>query len=160
MSLRFWKCPLIFRGDRTNVPSFLNPWQNTEYLKKKKKRRTRSVFFVYFDWFVLLTIVIIYSFVRSFQCMKNWTKCYSGKFFDRAEDSVYEIGEYKRDRYVNIPQYTRRHPETPRKGKYELIPDKGKPFDKKPFPVKLQAGKRYKWCSCGHSKTQVRWFSN
>ena len=29
MSLRFWKCPLIFRGDGTNVPSFLNPWQNT-----------------------------------------------------------------------------------------------------------------------------------
>ena len=31
MSLRFWKCPLIFRGDRTNVPSFLNPRQNTAH---------------------------------------------------------------------------------------------------------------------------------
>ena len=37
MSLRF--CPLIFRGDGTNVPSFLNPWQNTgmvSFLKQFK----------------------------------------------------------------------------------------------------------------------------
>mgnify|MGYP007133207991 FL=1 len=29
MSLRFWKCPLLFKGDGTNVPSFFNPRQNT-----------------------------------------------------------------------------------------------------------------------------------
>lgn len=26
---------------------------------------------------------------------------------------------------------------------------------KKPFKVELQAGKRYSWCTCGHSKKQV-----
>ena len=28
------KCALIFRGDRTNVPSFLHPWLNTEWVKE------------------------------------------------------------------------------------------------------------------------------
>lgn len=31
---------------------------------------------------------------------------------------------------------------------------KGKIYDKKPFKLHLQAGKKYAWCSCGHSKSQ------
>ncbi|ESP01575.1 hypothetical protein LOTGIDRAFT_99828, partial [Lottia gigantea] len=30
----------------------------------------------------------------------------------------------------------------------------GKIFDKKPFQIELQAGKKYYWCLCGASKTQ------
>lgn len=50
----------------------------------------------------------------------------------------------------------RLHPETPR-FQNEFSPDgppKGKIYDKKPFRITLQAGKRYSWCTCGHSKSQ------
>ncbi|XP_034950216.1 CDGSH iron-sulfur domain-containing protein 3, mitochondrial [Chelonus insularis] len=33
-------------------------------------------------------------------------------------------------------------------------PSTGKVYDKKPFKIKLQAGKRYSWCLCGESKGQ------
>lgn len=33
-------------------------------------------------------------------------------------------------------------------------PDNGKPYDKKPFKLKLIAGKQYSWCLCGYSKSQ------
>ncbi|CAG5092025.1 Similar to Cisd3: CDGSH iron-sulfur domain-containing protein 3 [Cotesia congregata] len=32
--------------------------------------------------------------------------------------------------------------------------ENGKPYDKKPFKMRLEAGKRYAWCLCGHSKSQ------
>lgn len=32
---------------------------------------------------------------------------------------------------------------------------KGAIYDKKPFRLHLQAGKKYAWCSCGKSKSQV-----
>ena len=31
----------------------------------------------------------------------------------------------------------------------------GKIYDKKPFKMLLEAGKRYSWCTCGLSKNQV-----
>lgn len=34
--------------------------------------------------------------------------------------------------------------------------NKGKIYDKKPFKLMLKEGKKYFWCSCGHSKSQVR----
>ena len=34
-------------------------------------------------------------------------------------------------------------------------PPLGKIYDKKPWKIELEAGKRYSWCSCGHSKNQV-----
>ena len=50
------------------------------------------------------------------------------------------------------------HPETPATGEYEVTPPKGKAHDKKPFPIVLEPGKKYSWCACGHSKTQVLCF--
>ena len=47
------------------------------------------------------------------------------------------------------------HPETPAQGEYEVNPMKGKAADKKPFSMVLEPGKKYSWCACGHSKTQV-----
>lgn len=32
--------------------------------------------------------------------------------------------------------------------------EKGKIYDKKPFKVTIQEGKRYLWCACGHSRHQ------
>merc|ERR1711894_800627 len=37
---------------------------------------------------------------------------------------------------------------------YDLEPAKGKVYDKKPFRVTLQVGKRYAWCTCGFSRKQ------
>ena len=39
---------------------------------------------------------------------------------------------------------------------FNLEPPKGKIYDKKPFKMELEAGKRYSWCTCGKSKNQVR----
>lgn len=36
----------------------------------------------------------------------------------------------------------------------DVLPFKGIDADKKPVSVKLEAGKTYSWCSCGHSKIQ------
>ncbi|XP_044260286.1 CDGSH iron-sulfur domain-containing protein 3, mitochondrial [Tribolium madens] len=33
-------------------------------------------------------------------------------------------------------------------------PENGVVYDKKPFKMPLEAGKRYVWCLCGHSHTQ------
>jgi CDGSH-type Zn-finger protein len=33
-------------------------------------------------------------------------------------------------------------------------PENGTVYDKKPFKLPLEAGKRYSWCLCGHSHTQ------
>lgn len=77
------------------------------------------------------------------------------KYWEKAEDSIYEIGEKRSDRYVGVPQKKKPHPETPIKGQYEVNPLKGKIYDKKPFPAELKAGKKYKWCVCGYSKNQV-----
>lgn len=49
------------------------------------------------------------------------------------------------------------HPEMPKyPGEYVVgeWPPKGRVYWKLPFKVKLQAGRIYKWCSCGASKTQ------
>lgn len=35
-----------------------------------------------------------------------------------------------------------------------LQPDNGSVYDKKPFKLRLEAGKRYSWCLCGKSKNQ------
>jgi hypothetical protein len=40
-------------------------------------------------------------------------------------------------------------------GEFALSPTLGKFYDKKPFPIHLEAGRQYSWCSCGHSKSQV-----
>lgn len=50
-----------------------------------------------------------------------------------------------------------RHPETPIYPKLHTgePPPKGRIYDKKPFKMQVEAGKTYKWCSCGVSKTQV-----
>ena len=32
---------------------------------------------------------------------------------------------------------------------------KGKPASRRPFKMTLYKGKEYRWCTCGHSKTQV-----
>ncbi|WAQ93918.1 hypothetical protein MAR_006389 [Mya arenaria] len=53
------------------------------------------------------------------------------------EDSTYFTGLQKSDR-------EKTHPETPKPGQYEVNPPKGAIFDKKPFPMDLEAGKRYK----------------
>ena len=34
--------------------------------------------------------------------------------------------------------------------------EKGKVYDKKTFKFLCEKGKSYMWCSCGHSKTQVK----
>ena len=47
------------------------------------------------------------------------------------------------------------HPETPALGEHEVTPPKGKIYDKKPFQIALEIGKKYSWCACGHSKSQV-----
>ena len=39
---------------------------------------------------------------------------------------------------------------------FAVEPPKGKIYDKKPFKITLEAGKLYAWCTCGHSKSQVR----
>ncbi|KAL5007101.1 hypothetical protein ScPMuIL_015907 [Solemya velum] len=49
---------------------------------------------------------------------------------------------------------TKPHPETPGPGEYEVDPPKGKIFDKKPFKMELEAGKKYAWCTCGRSHRQ------
>ncbi|KAK3589583.1 hypothetical protein CHS0354_043041 [Potamilus streckersoni] len=55
----------------------------------------------------------------------------------------------------NIPKpKVKPHPETPAIGEYEVEPPKGKIYDKKPFKMELQAGKKYAWCVCGLSHTQ------
>ena len=36
------------------------------------------------------------------------------------------------------------------------FPPKGRVYDKKPFRMELKQDKKYFWCSCGHSKNQVR----
>ncbi|XP_063985588.1 uncharacterized protein LOC135166855 [Diachasmimorpha longicaudata] len=36
----------------------------------------------------------------------------------------------------------------------QLQPEKGKIYDKKPFKLTIEAGKKYAWCTCGHSKGQ------
>ncbi|XP_015116653.1 CDGSH iron-sulfur domain-containing protein 3, mitochondrial [Diachasma alloeum] len=36
----------------------------------------------------------------------------------------------------------------------QVQPDKGKIYDKKPFKIRIEAGKKYAWCTCGHSKGQ------
>ena len=41
-------------------------------------------------------------------------------------------------------------------GEFDLERPKGIIYDKKPFKVKLEAGKMYAWCSCGRSRNQVR----
>ncbi|XP_011301674.1 CDGSH iron-sulfur domain-containing protein 3, mitochondrial [Fopius arisanus] len=33
-------------------------------------------------------------------------------------------------------------------------PDKGKVYDKKPFKLRLEGGRKYSWCTCGQSKGQ------
>ncbi|XP_045169125.2 CDGSH iron-sulfur domain-containing protein 3, mitochondrial-like [Mercenaria mercenaria] len=76
------------------------------------------------------------------------------KYWERGEDSIYEKGESPSDRYVGVPQKKKPHPETQVKGQFELNPPKGKIYDKKPFPALLKAGKKYSWCTCGHSKHQ------
>ncbi|XP_052807989.1 uncharacterized protein LOC128236895 [Mya arenaria] len=70
------------------------------------------------------------------------------------EDSTYFTGLQKSDRLLGLPPREKTHPETPKPGQYEVNPPKGAIFDKKPFPMDLEAGKRYKWCSCGYSKSQ------
>lgn len=40
-------------------------------------------------------------------------------------------------------------------GEFEKDPPKGKIYDKLPFKMTLEAGKKYAWCTCGHSKSQV-----
>lgn len=50
---------------------------------------------------------------------------------------------------------TDQHPETPKYGEYDNPPKKGAIYDKKPFPIELEAGKKYSWCTCGWSKSQV-----
>ncbi|XP_057322919.1 CDGSH iron-sulfur domain-containing protein 3, mitochondrial [Microplitis mediator] len=32
--------------------------------------------------------------------------------------------------------------------------ENGKPYDKKPFRMRIEAGKDYQWCLCGQSKSQ------
>ncbi|XP_076090794.1 uncharacterized protein LOC143062862 [Mytilus galloprovincialis] len=49
---------------------------------------------------------------------------------------------------------TDQHPETPKYGEYDNPPKKGAIYDKKPFPIELEAGKKYSWCTCGWSKSQ------
>jgi hypothetical protein len=48
-----------------------------------------------------------------------------------------------------------RHPETPGPAEFSIPPKKGKMFDKKPFPMVLEAGKKFAWCTCGESHQQV-----
>ena len=40
-------------------------------------------------------------------------------------------------------------------GEFALSPTRGRIYDKKPFPIHLEAGRQYSWCTCGHSKSQV-----
>ena len=42
---------------------------------------------------------------------------------------------------------------------FEATPPFGRIHDKLPFKLRLEAGKKYSWCSCGYSKHQV-WHSN
>jgi len=37
--------------------------------------------------------------------------------------------------------------------------EKGKIYDKRPLKIALEAGKKYAWCACGHSKSQVNKFT-
>ena len=69
--------------------------------------------------------------------------------------SDWEEDEYAKRVFVG-PNKVWPHPETPAKGEFEVSPPKGKVYDKKPFPITLKAGKKYAWCVCGHSKSQVR----
>ena len=50
------------------------------------------------------------------------------------------------------------HRESPKyPGEYDVQFPKGKIFDKKSFPMKLEVGKKYAFCTCGYSKNQVGW---
>jgi len=40
-------------------------------------------------------------------------------------------------------------------GEFATSPMHGRIYDKKPFPIYLEAGRQYSWCTCGHSKSQV-----
>jgi len=40
-------------------------------------------------------------------------------------------------------------------GEFSIERPYGKIYDKLPFKVEMEAGVEYKWCSCGHSKSQV-----
>ena len=40
-------------------------------------------------------------------------------------------------------------------GEFGLERPKGTIYDKKPFKIYLEAGKRYSWCTCGRSRNQV-----
>ena len=73
--------------------------------------------------------------------------------------SDWEEDEFAKNVHIGETGFVNRwkvHPETVVKGEHDVIPIKGKIYDKKPFPIKLQANKKYAWCVCGHSKSQVR----
>ena len=36
-------------------------------------------------------------------------------------------------------------------GEFDFERPKGKIYDKKPFKITLEAGKKYSWCTCGRS---------
>ena len=76
----------------------------------------------------------------------------------RLKYSDWQEDDFAKKTTIGLTGYDREavHPETPAAGEYEVTPPKGKIFDKKPFPIDLEAGKRYSWCVCGHSKSQVR----
>ena len=68
--------------------------------------------------------------------------------FLNPDDGVDDVK--KRQSHVEEPQFP---------DEYSLDgPPKGKSYDKKPFRLELTAGKKYSWCSCGHSHTQVSVF--
>ena len=75
----------------------------------------------------------------------------------KHENDLYETGLDLADRFVDpsIVRKPRPHPETPKPGWYVEEHPRGKVFDKKPFPLYLEAGKRYMWCACGRSNRQV-----
>lgn len=64
------------------------------------------------------------------------------------------IDDFKND--PSEKKKERRHPETPQfPNENSVEPLVGKIHDKKPFRMELQADKKYFWCVCGTSKSQV-----
>ncbi|CAH0548745.1 unnamed protein product [Brassicogethes aeneus] len=60
---------------------------------------------------------------------------------------------------INKCFYSKTGPDLPKNGLGDKISadkqqENGQIYDKKPFKVALEAGKRYSWCLCGRSKSQ------
>ncbi|XP_064647907.1 uncharacterized protein LOC135500392 isoform X2 [Lineus longissimus] len=90
-------------------------------------------------------ILAVAKLARPNPCFYSSTRLKTDMTNDNFTNPKYE-GQEKERKHIETPKFTN-----------EMDPNVvtlGKIYDKKPFRLELEAGKKYFWCACGHSRNQ------